>query len=362
MGTYQADIQQKQKEIDSHRNDVYALFSDLGFSVALLEQLSPLGFAQEEYQAFVEVDTRYEEAKQTYERIKRFMSQLDDRSRKIEQIEADIRALKGPRKKLYARLGAIAYEAYGSSTLPDYLEEVCTPLFAGHHKKAHTIQNALEHAKKQKGVFKAVERSFLSVRVRATRRQIMPLLLQAGTKLATLGCETDLPGIGKESLVEELSQFRKREQALEQELDIHHSAVAKLRSEEIESPKSQLESSRAVWKELEKQRVKVSHLYGKALYENLRKNTSSSSIGATSLGIMEQISLHQRRMVQLEQDILALQNLMKVEELEAQIELENQKIRHLRDQIEQSKKQIFTVELSIARKRDKIASLSPKQT
>jgi peptidoglycan hydrolase CwlO-like protein len=62
----------------------------------------------------------------------------------------------------------------------------------------------------------------------------------------------------------------------------------------------------------------------------------------------------------LEKDILGLQNQMKVEELEAQIELENQKIRHLRTQIEQSSKQISQVELSIARKREKIAILRPR--
>ena len=361
MGTFQAEIQQKQKEIESHRRDLHALYAELGFSIALIEQITPLGFAADEFNQFMEVDSHYEEAKQTYERIQGFISQVEDRSRKIQQIEADIRALKGPRKSLHGRLGAIAYEAFGSDSLPDYLDETCTPLFADHHQMIRRLQDALEDCKAQKGALTNLQCTFLHMRLQHSRKQMPSLLMKAGARLANLGCEADLPGVGKESLVAELTQFKKREQALQQELDIHHSAVAKLRSQEKESPKNQLESSRIQLREMEKQRTKVSFLYGKALYEKLNQNASSQQIGSASMALMEQITLHLNRVARLEKDILGLQNLMKVEELQAQIELENQKILHLRTQIEQSNKQISQVELSIARKRERITLLSPKK-
>ena len=361
MGTFQADILQKQKEIESHRGDLYTLYADLGFSIALIEQIRPLGFATEEFNQFVEVDTRYEESRQTYERIKGFIGQLEDRSRKIQQIEADIRSLNVPRKNLHARLGAIAYEAFGSDTLPDYLQETCTPLLADHHAVIRKLQDALEVCKTQKGPFTSLQCSLLNLRLQRNRKRVIPILVRTGSILAKLGCEADLPGIGKESLVVELAQFKKREKALQQELNIHHSAVAKLRSQEKESPKNQLETSRIQFREMEKQRTKVSFLYGKALYEKLQLNASPEQVGSASMALMEQITLHLRRVDRLERDILGLQNLMKVEELEAQIELENQKIRHLRTQIEQSNKQISQVDLSIARKREKIAALKPKK-
>ena len=360
MGIFQADILQKQKEIESHRSDLYTLYAELGFSIALIEQITPLGFATEEFNQFVEVDTKYEETRQAYERIKGFISQLEDRSRKIQQIEADIRALNGPRKRLHSRLGAIAYEAFGSDTLPDYLKETCTPLFADHYTIIRKLQDALEVCRAQKGPLVSLQCSLLNLRMQRNRKQVIPLLVKAGAILSKLGCEADLPGIGKESLVAELGQFKKKEQALQQELNIHHSAVAKLRSQEKESPKNQLETSKAQFREMEKQRTKVSFLYGKALYEKLEQNASPLLIGSTSMALMEQITLHLRRIDRLEKDILGLQNQMKVEELEAQIELENQKIRHLRTQIEQSNKQISQVELSIARKKQKITSLRPR--
>jgi len=360
MGTFQADILQKQKEIESHRNDLYTLYAELGFSIALIEQITPLGFATEEFTQFVEVDTKYEEARQTYERIKGFISQLEDRSRKIQQIEADIRSLKVPRRNLHARLGAIAYEAFGSDTLPDYLLQTCTPLFAEHYTTIGKLQDALEECRIQKGPLSRIQSSLLTLRLQRNRKQVIPLLVKAGSKLAKLGCEADLPGLGKESLVSELAQFKKKEQSLQQELNIHHSAVAKLRSQEKESPKNQLETSRIQFREMEKQRTKVSFLYGKALHEKLQQNASPLLIGSVSMALIEQISLHLRRIDRLENDILDLQNQMKVEELEAQIELENQKIRHLRTQMEQSNKQISQVELSIARKREKITALRPR--
>ncbi len=361
MGTFQADILQKQKEIESHRDDLYTLYAELGFSIALIEQTTPLWLALEEFNQFVEVDAKYEEAKQAYERIQGFISQLEDRSRKIQQIEADIRSLNGPRKKLHARLGAVAYEAYGSDTLPDYLQQTCTPLFSEHHTLVRHLQDALEQCKSPKGPINTIKCSLLARRLQHTRKQMVPLLVKAGAILAKLGCESDLPGLGKESLVVELAQFKKREQALQQELDIHHSAVAKLRTQEKESPRNQLDTSRAQFKEMEKQRIRVSNLYGKALYDKLVQQASSQQVGSVSMSLMGQITLHLRRVSKLEKEILDLQNLMKVEELEAQIELENQKIGHLRTQIDQSNRQISQVELSIARKREKISALRPRK-
>ncbi|MDT4761967.1 hypothetical protein [Sphaerochaeta sp. PS] len=361
MGTFQADILLKQKEIEGHRNDLFSLYAELGFSIAQIEQITPLGYAKEEFDQFVEVDQRYDEALQAFERVKGFISQLEDRSRKIQEIEADIRALKAPREKLFSRLGAIAYEAYGSDTLPDYLKETCSPFFSEHHASTQKLQASLESCSGRSGTLSRLQCSIIRARLHHLRKKILPSLVKAGSILATLGCEADLPGVGKGNLSGEIKQFLKKQQGLQQELDIHHSAVAKLRSQEKESPKNQLETSRVQVREIGKQRTKVSSLYGKALYEHLNQRVSAQLVGSASMALMEQISLHLRRVERLEQDIVSLQNLMKIEELEAQIELENQKIEHLRSQIESANKQISQVEYSIERKRGKISSLRPIQ-
>ncbi|NLE15713.1 MAG: hypothetical protein GX626_07560, partial [Spirochaetales bacterium] len=60
MGNLQADIQQKQKEIEQHQNDVFFLYADLGRSVALVQQISRLPFAAAEYEAFCALMDAYE--------------------------------------------------------------------------------------------------------------------------------------------------------------------------------------------------------------------------------------------------------------------------------------------------------------
>lgn len=359
MGNLQSNIQQKQKEMEGHRNDLFSLYADLGKSVALIEQITPLGFGNAEFKQFIEVQSRYDEAELTYERLKGYISQLEDRSRKIKEIEADIRSLHKVRGNLFARLGAIAYEAYGSQTLPEYLIEVCAPYFEEHHVKTRKLEEACASDKnKSYGFLRKYSASFILNR---HKKRLLPRLVQAGSALVSIGCEADIPGIGKEKLSSELSSFLKKEKALQQELDIHRSAVVKLRTQEKESPKGQLELSRVQFNQIGKERDKIAFLYGKVLYDTLPESVSSEMVGSRAITLIDQISLHLRRLDRLEQDILELQNMMKVEELEAQIELENQKIEHLHSQIEGCNRQIKQVQLSIEAKRSKIVALQPQQ-
>jgi len=63
----------------------------------------------------------------------------------------------------------------------------------------------------------------------------------------------------------------------------------------------------------------------------------------------------------LQKDILDLQNMIKVQELEAQIELEKQKIALLHSQIETLNRQISQVNNSIETKKEQVLTLLPKQ-
>ncbi len=72
---------------------------------------------------------------------------------------------------------------------------------------------------------------------------------------------------------------------------------------------------------------------------------------------MDQITLHRSRIRKLEGgEIKNLQNLIKVQEFEAQIELENQKIDHLQAQIETYNRQIAQVHASISSSRTRLVS------
>ena len=358
MGNLQSDILQKQKEREGHRNDLFSLYADLGKSVALIEQITTLGYGNVEFKQFMEVQNRYDEAEQTYEQLKGYISQLEDRSRKIKEIEADIRFLGKRRNSLFARLGAIAYEAYGSQTLPEHLIEVCAPFFEEHHLRTRKLEDTYASCRKSYGM---VRKKLIAFALAHQKQRLLPRLVQAGSALVSIGCEADLPGIGKEKLFHELSSFLKKERAFQKELDIHRSAVDKLRSQEKETPKGQLDLSKVQFVQIGKERDRIASQYGKVLYDTLPEGVSAEMIGATAITLMDQISLHLRRLDRLEQDILELQNMMKIEELEAQIELENQKVEHLHTQIEGCNRQIRQIQISIEGKRKMITVLHPKQ-
>ncbi len=353
MGTLQTDIQQKQKEIEQHQQDLSALYADLGYSVALIEQIGTIGYGRQQFLLFLEEQERYLAAKHSYEMLATYITQLEDRSRKIKQIEADIHSLSKMRKRLYAQIGAIAYEAYGSQNLPDHVIQVCSPFFEEQQKKTRRLEEQLE----KRGT--SVLGNLLRFQLDLERKRLLPLLAKAGKALVAIGCERDLKLETYPELKDQLSDFQIREKELKQELEVHQSAIAKLQTQEVQSPKARLEQHAQAMKQAQKVCEKTAEQYGKVLYEDLPENVDASLIGHKAIQLMDQITLHRKRVRQLEKSIQVLQNLMQVQEIEAQIELENQKIGLLRTQIDQCNRQIAQVDASIAEKRKTIVALLP---
>jgi hypothetical protein len=366
MGNLQTDILGKQKEIEGHRNDLLALYADLGKTLATIERVTPLGYCNGEYLAYCEIEERSIESEQAYERLKLFVAQKEDRSRKIKQIEDDIKSLRQPGAKLFSRLGAIAYESYGAGTLADHLLEICSPFFESHSQQTKALEKAYALALQDQTKKSVLARSraqvsakVLSRMLEIQRKKVLPQFAKAGEALVAIGCEADVSGQGIASLVKELAEFQKRQQELFEELSIHKNAVAKMKDQEVDSPHRQLEQGKALYMANEKERDKAAFVFGKALYETLPDDISSRTVGQKAISVIDQISLHLRRISQLEKDILQLQNMIKVEELQAQIELDKQKVEHLLTQIENANRQINQVQQTIEAKRQKIATMMP---
>ncbi len=353
MGNLQVDIQQKQKEIEQHQSDVTGLYADLGKSVALVQQLSRLSYASKEYELFRSQMEAYESAKHSYEQISGYIAQIEDRSRKIKEIEKDIRLLAKPMANVHSQLGAIAYEAYGSQILAEHVRQACYPFFEEHAKRTRK----LEDQKQAHGGF--VGRRFISLQLDVQRKILPGLLAKAGAHLVAIGCERDLPLAGRQALLQKLDALKERRYELSQELELHHSAMAKLQSEEVQSPKARLEERAGAMKLAEKAVEKAASAYGKALYELLPENVHSDLVGQNAIQLMDQITLHHKRTKRLQREIKHLENLIQVQELEAQIELENQKIELLRSQIDTCNRQISQIAASIGEKQNRITLLLP---
>ncbi|KAF5042183.1 hypothetical protein DSECCO2_515280 [anaerobic digester metagenome] len=353
MGNLQADIQQKQKEIEQHQSDVFFLYADLGRSVALVQQISRLPYAEAEYETFCTLMDAYESAKHSYEQISGYIAQIEDRSRKIKEIEKDIRLLGKPFHKLYSQLGAIAYEAYGSQTLAEHVRQACFPMFEEHAKRTRKLENQKQSHSGLLG------RKIIGLQLDLQRKILPGLLAKAGERLVSIGCEKDLPLAGRQSLLDELDGLKERRMELSQELELHQSAMAKLQSEEVQSPKARMEERANAMKQAQKAAEKAASAYGKALYETLPEQVHSDQIGQKAIQLMDQITLHRKRIKSLQREIKQLENLIQVQELEAQIELENQRIEVLRSQIDTCNRQISQIAASINEKQKRITVLLP---
>ncbi|MGH0053655.1 MAG: hypothetical protein ACQ5SW_09730, partial [Sphaerochaetaceae bacterium] len=351
----QVDIQEKQKAIEQHHRDLSALYMDLAESVFPIEENVSLGYAHTAYEQYRDALQNWKDAKHSFEQVSVYIEQMEDRSRKIKEITTDIKALDQPKRNVYAQIGAIAYEAYGSETLPLHIKEVCQPLFEEHQKRTRRLESRLDVYRGKLG------RQVLRHRLDTTRRQMVGLLSKAGKSLVEIGCEADLPLERHPDVPKQLGALRQKESALQQELELHRSAIVRLRSEEVPSPKARLEERSQAMNKEEKVCHKAAYTYGKALYEELPDSVHANQVGQKAIALMDQITLHRSRIRTLEQDIKTLQNLIMVQELEAQIELEGQKIEHLKTQIETFNRQIAQVHASIQLKQNKISELLPKK-
>lgn len=346
MANLQKEIAYKRRQISTHEEDLASLYCDLGRlgiegggearSVALIEQR----------RRYSEVLEEWERAVHSREQIAGYIRQIEDRSRKIGEIEADIKALGQQEEEIYSRLGAMAWEAYGFGTLPPRSRELCDPIFASH---AQRIQTLNAQAMNRRGT---LARRLALIRLHRLRSRFASLLLNAGRSLAAAGWEGDLDLARSSGLAESLASVRTRRLDLDEELALHQSAMAKLKSEEVSAPKAKLAESEELASRLEEECEIEGGEYGRLLYE---QEIRSEEEGWE--GLVNQIRLHRNRIIALEQEIHSLGNQVKAEELTAQIEVEMRRIAHLRSSMESAHRQIVQLDGSIEEKRRQIEVL-----
>lgn len=350
MVNLQREIQDKRREITRHEDDLLSLYGDLG-RVAIVEASDEIrGLVEQERLAYQSALALWEEAHHFWQQISGYIRQMEDRTRKISEIEDDISTLAETEREVWSRLGAIAYEAFGFDGLSDRLREVCYPLFSAHHRQVARLEHRI--AGHQRGF----TRRLTLLRLTKRRRRLAQLLYEAGRLIAQLGWEEDFSVQQTGTLAEEVETLRIRRSDLTEELDLHKSAVAKLRSEEEESPKARLEASRIRMGKAEQERDRASERYGRVLYEEAQDH-HLGSLGEKASLLIHQISLHRKRISKLEREIESLDNRIKADELRAQIDRENHRIALLQAQMESCQKQIDLLGSSIHQKESQIRDL-----
>ncbi|MFA5698956.1 MAG: hypothetical protein WC954_04375 [Sphaerochaeta sp.] len=313
MSTLASQIQSLTTAIEEHRSDLATLYSDLGKSA--VNTNTPLA------KALLKHQEEYEKQEEMYQQVASSIKQLEDRTRKLKQVEKDLHLLEKKRKMISVQLGAIAYERNQNKNLSPSLETLLTPI--------------LKEGKRVKPL-RAI--TFLHRRSLSRRfRVIGEIILEHHQEDELVQGE----------LFEAVEEYRKNEHFLREELVLHQSALRQLKSSETQGPRLRLEGYNQSRIKAQKAYEEATIAYGKEVYTNQGVQNP----------LTVQITLHRTRINQLTTQITEKQNQIKIEELEKQIEIEEQKIAHIADQIGALRGQIDSLNQTIAKRRSEIRSL-----
>lgn len=351
MADLQREIAQKRREIAHHLKDLASLYRELGHSYEPEDSYTYSLGVQERQTEFLEARATFEEAERSYEQIAGYIRQIEDRSRKIGEIEADIASLAKEEELVFSQVGAMAWEAYRFNSLGERTRSLCNPIF---YERRQEISKLTDTLTKQENSF---VKHITALRLSRSRRKLSSLLITAGEKIVQAEWEEELGIERVDGLDEAIADVRDRRSSLTEELALHRSAVAKLKSEETASPQARLEVSRREMGEAKEVSDTYATEYGKALYEELGNRSE-----AAAYPLMLQIALHRSRIKKLEQEIRELGNRIKAEELRAQVLVEGRRITHLHAQMEGIRTQILQLEAGILEKQQRIERLLAKES
>jgi len=345
MANLEREIAGKRRQIATHEEDLGTLYRELGQLALQSEDDRPGGLLGEQRLRYREAQQRWQEAEHSHRQIAGYISRIEDRSRKISQIEADIKSLSGEQDAVHAQLGAIAWEMYGFGLLSERTRQLCQPIFSA---QAQKMQSLADRAAAQRGTL--LRRIALS-RLHRLRSSLDLPLLKAGRAIAAQGWQEDLTFERAPTLLEALTSVQKRAEELAEELDLHKSAMAKLKSEGLSGAKEKLAQSEERAKAAKVACDGQAREYGRLLCEQ------TTAIPPSWQSLIRQITLHKNRIQMLQQEIRQLGNEIKAEELEGQIEVERRRIAHLRASMESAHRQIVALDASIADKERRIEVL-----
>ncbi|HOE89095.1 MAG: hypothetical protein BWY50_00972 [Spirochaetes bacterium ADurb.Bin315] len=317
MSTLQSQIQRLSRAIEEHRRDLRTLYGDLGKATATDDSPS----AQEVLQKKRE----YEIQEELYQQLTFSLKQFEDRSRKLKQVQKDLKVLSKEKKELCAQLGAIAYEAYGNASYSDELSKTLAPFLAV-RKRRNAGAPVFAHLH---------------------RRALGRMFLKLGEEILTRHLEEELRSEAREELFKQVREYRSKEHLLGEELALHQSALDQLKNSEVPTPWLRLETYNQSRMKALKAYEEAAIAYGRQMYEHEGDQNPLAT----------QITLHRTRIKQLGGEIKEKQNRIKIQELEAQIEIEKQKIEHIADQIGALRAQIDQLNSAIAKRRTLIRML-----
>jgi len=346
MAITSQDIVALEQQLADFRKNLEAEYASFGESCALIEGQHSLGMCREEWQAYETCLQAVTELEKVCAKQQRRLDLISDKKGHIRQTEKDLRLSVRQKRVLSGRIGAAAYEAYQSGSCPPDLDAASSPFFRKHLEETRAWETLLK-----KG---GIARSLAKTKLSCSKHKTYALFMRCGQAFLADGSFRLLPDAGLRS---EAESFLSRQQELSETLDVAKSNVSSLQ-DEVDKGKQNLEEAKGRLSVMKGNLSALATAYGKAVYDRISPDVIAQKVGRIAYGQGLAIVRRQNDITVAQESIRQLRNQMQIDELNVQLELDNRKIDHLREQEQVIEKQISEVRLSMAERQRKIRALS----
>jgi predicted nucleic acid-binding Zn-ribbon protein len=338
----------KKKKIKENEMDTALLCEELGRCVFDMTKFKSVNYCDALITDYSLANDEYIKLKKTQEKF----TNIDKNSKSLEKelkiINKNIKDNEKELKELLLRIGAAAYEAYCSNTLPPEIMKLLYSLFDTKQQKVAYLEKKLKSSKS------SIKASYYKVRLKKLRLSFIDVFYQTAILLEKNDSIDSLPLKKRTSMLNKYSKYKHTQSELIYSLKIYESELKGLKKDGSLYVKSKLEELRISVNNAHESSKDAATLLGTELYEIIPDDVTSDDIGENSINLIDQITLHKSVIENLNNDIDLLKNEIRIDKIKSQIKEENTNIERLELQIKFCKEKISTIEDTISDKKNKI--------
>ncbi len=367
MGRLQSEIAATQKEIEFAKRDLESLYGSFGEQIAALHHTFSLSFCTEEFHSYNRSLEDLRKAQSQLDHFSALMREADDHRRKMGDLKNTLKDLGRQRDEVFARAGAIAFEAAWAGSLPSHMEPLLPPLDAQQRSIAH-FRSIVDASQKEittrnRGLrslparFKA---HYARLKLDALGRGNSRLFHETGKKLYDMECIIDLPSPRTEEILRHINSLDGKTAAVKEELETSRIRLDKVQGalsgeqNTAGEPARRMQSLKHDRDACQTQVTLQARLYGKALCRSADVWLPHVPLPDSVVTVLDQIFKHERRLSRLEERIVELEVDIEVEEMEIMIARDSERVVHLKNQIDSFQRQVEDILGEIDTKKQRI--------
>ena len=314
------DIRTLQNQLARLQSGLEESFAAFGASCASCERLSPLGACHEEWAAYDACLNEVSKDQRDFQRLKHHLEAVSDANARIRDQESQLKQIVLDKEGIALRLGAASYEAYLSGH-DEALVRFVDPVFHAYAAACRSLSDT----------------PLGRLRLHSLERGSRKLFIKAGSLLLE---DEKYQLVPNTTLVAEANALLTREKEIRQNLSSDKESVGG--TKEV-TDKGRLEEGARSLKDRQQQLQRLAEAYGKAVFDQIPPPVIQEKVGEKAYQQGLQILAIQDAIGRVCQRINRFEGEQRAQELEAEIELQKQRVLLLEEQKKELDKQISQI-------------------